>query len=128
MYYLAVAHYARESHRPIMFLTQPADAAAERRLSKFPKLWLIGPNAGQDGPVYLPGWNVLFNRGFPNSGTFAEMEKNTAAAGVNGLWPKSSGRQHANSTFCKGPEQIGDVRRSIVRFLSSGFCVRLKPS
>jgi len=75
MYYLAVAHYARWSHRPIMFLTQPADAAAERQLSKFPKVWLIGPSAGQDGAIYLPGWSVLFNRGFPNSGSIAEMEK-----------------------------------------------------
>ncbi|MGD0767789.1 MAG: glycosyltransferase family 39 protein [Tepidisphaeraceae bacterium] len=75
MYYLAVAHYARSSHRPIMFLTQPADPAAERQLSKFRKIWLVGPSAGQDGADYLPGWSVLFNRGFPNSGSIAEMEK-----------------------------------------------------
>src|SRR5208337_606983 len=75
MYYLAVAHYARSSHRPIMFLTRPADAAAERQLSKFPKVWLIGPSAGHDADVYLPGWHVSFNRGFPNSGSIAELEK-----------------------------------------------------
>jgi uncharacterized protein YciI len=82
MFYLAVAHYDRDSHRPIMFLTHPADAAALRQLSKFPRLWLVGPNAGQDGPKYLPGWTALFCRGFPNSGVIAELQKAAAPASV----------------------------------------------
>jgi len=73
IFYLAFSHYAQNSHRPVMFLNQPADAGALEQLSKCPKAWLIGPTAGTDGPQYLSGWKATFSRGFPNSGSIAEM-------------------------------------------------------
>jgi Dolichyl-phosphate-mannose-protein mannosyltransferase len=74
MYYLAIAHYAPDANRPVMFLDKPADPAAQRQLAKFPRIWLIGPDVLDDTPRYLPGWNSTFSRGFPNSGTIAELE------------------------------------------------------
>jgi uncharacterized membrane protein len=73
MYYLGFAHYARDSHRPIMYLNAPADASALGQLKGFRKIWLVGPAAGTDGPNYLPGWTPIFSRWFPDSGSFAEM-------------------------------------------------------
>jgi uncharacterized membrane protein len=73
MYYLGFSHYAQQSRRPIMFLNEPADAGALAQLEKYPRIWLIGPSAGDDGPMYLRGWRVHFSRGFPNSGSVAEM-------------------------------------------------------
>ena len=77
MYYLAFAHYARDSHRPVMFLNSPADSAALDQLMKFQHVWLIGPNAGTDDSIYLPGWTSLFSRGYPNSGSIAELARPT---------------------------------------------------
>jgi hypothetical protein len=74
MYYLAIAHYAPDADRPVMFLHDPADPAAQRQLAKFPRIWLIGPNVVQDTSRYLPGWKSVFSRGFPNSGSIAELE------------------------------------------------------
>jgi hypothetical protein len=73
MYYLDFAHYAPNSHRPIMYLNAPADSAAMRQLNGFEKVWLVGPSAEKDGSSYLPGWSVISSKGFPNSGSFAEM-------------------------------------------------------
>lgn len=73
MFYLAFAHYARDSHRPIMYLNSPADPAALAQLAKFKKVWLVGPAAFVDGPAYLPGWAGVFARGYPASGSIAEM-------------------------------------------------------
>jgi uncharacterized membrane protein len=75
MYYLAVAHYAPNADRPVMFLDDPATPNAQRQLAKFSRIWLIGPNVVQDTSKYLPGWNSVFSRGFPNSGSIAELEK-----------------------------------------------------
>jgi hypothetical protein len=75
MYYLAFSHYAENSRRPVMFLNSPADPPALGQLAKYPRAWLIGPEAGTDGAKYLPGWRATFSRGFPNSGSIAEMVK-----------------------------------------------------
>jgi uncharacterized membrane protein len=74
MYYLAFSHYEENSHRPVMFLTKP-DPRALPQLSKYSTVWLIGPSAGEDAAEYLPGWKVTFSRGFPNSGSIAELTR-----------------------------------------------------
>lgn len=75
MYYLAFSHYAQNSRRPVMFLNGPADAAALETLAKYPRLWLVGPDAAADGKDYLRGWKVKLSKWFPNSGSMAEMER-----------------------------------------------------
>jgi hypothetical protein len=73
MYYLGFDHYARNSHRPIMYLNAPADSAALQQLKGFKRVWLIGPTAETNLSTYLPGWTQEMSRGFPNSGSFTEM-------------------------------------------------------
>ncbi|MGD0541481.1 MAG: glycosyltransferase family 39 protein [Tepidisphaeraceae bacterium] len=73
MYYLAFSHYAEDSRRPVMFLNGPADSRALEQLAKYPTVWLIGPSAGADGMKYLPGRKLTYSRGFPNSGSIAEL-------------------------------------------------------
>ncbi|HEX4053327.1 MAG TPA: glycosyltransferase family 39 protein [Tepidisphaeraceae bacterium] len=75
MYYLAFSHYAQDSQRPVMFLNEPADADALQALSKYPRVWLVGPEAAADGEKYLRGWKVKLSRWFPNSGSMAEMQR-----------------------------------------------------
>jgi hypothetical protein len=74
MYYLDFSHYEENSRRPVMFLTRP-DPRALTQLSKYSKVWLIGPSAGEDAAEYLPGWKITFSRGFPNSGSIAELTR-----------------------------------------------------
>jgi uncharacterized membrane protein len=83
MYYLAVAHYARDSHRPIMYLTGPADAAALRQLARLKRVWLVGPTAEYDVSMYLPGWQSVYSRGFFNCGSFTEMIPSFAATATS---------------------------------------------
>ena len=73
MYYLGFDHYARNSHRPIMYLNAPADPAALRQLKGFKRVWLVGPTTEFDVSSYLPGWTPVSGRGFPGSGSFTEM-------------------------------------------------------
>jgi hypothetical protein len=73
MYYLGFAHYARNSHRPIMYLNAPADSAALRQLEGFKRVWMVGPTPELDLSTYLPGWRPVLSRGFPNCGSFTEM-------------------------------------------------------
>ena len=83
MYYLAFAHYARSSHRPIMYLNAPADPAAQRQIEGFKKVWLVGPTMDSDLANYLPGWVPVFSRGYPGSGSFTEMTpKNNSATAL----------------------------------------------
>jgi uncharacterized membrane protein len=72
MFYLAFSHYEENSRRPIMFLTDP-DPRALMQLDHHNTIWLIGPSAGSDAAKYFPGWKVTFSRGFPNSGSIAEL-------------------------------------------------------
>ena len=72
MYYLAFAHYARNSHRPIMYLNAPAGPATLRQLQRFKTVWLVGPTRNPSS--YLPGWTCVFSQGFPSSGSFTEMK------------------------------------------------------
>jgi uncharacterized membrane protein len=74
MYYLAFSHYDQNSHRPIMFLTNP-DPRALTQLTNYSQVWLIGPSAGADANKYLPGWRVTFSRGFPSSGSIAKLQR-----------------------------------------------------
>jgi hypothetical protein len=73
MYYLGFAHYARNSHRPIMYLNGPADPAALAQLKGFKRVWLIGSTPESDLSIYLPGWHSVFSRGYHNCGSFTEM-------------------------------------------------------
>jgi len=90
MYYLAFSHYARTSHRPIMYLTAPANPTVLRQLDQFKQVWLIGPTVTMDVSTYLPGWNAVFSRGFPNSGSFTEMKRDNSRATSPSPWhPKT---------------------------------------
>lgn len=80
MYYLAFEHYVRNSHRPIMYLTGPADAAAPRQVHGYPKVWLVGPTEDVSG--YLPGWKPIFSQGFELSGSITEMVPKDISATV----------------------------------------------
>jgi hypothetical protein len=79
MYYLDFDHYAHNSHRPIMFLRGPADAAALRQLEAFKKVWLIGPS-DVDISNYLPGWVPVTGSSFYDAGRFTEMIQKTSPA------------------------------------------------
>jgi uncharacterized membrane protein len=90
MYYLAFSHYARTSHRPVMYLTAPANPAVLRQLNQFKRVWLVGPTVTMDVSTYLPGWTPVFSRGFPNSGSFTEMKRDNSRTTSPSPWhPKT---------------------------------------
>jgi hypothetical protein len=70
--YLALAHYAPDSRRPIMMLSGPANSAALAQLRSYRKVWLvISVSAPKQG--LLPGWREVWSTGRPGSGFVAEM-------------------------------------------------------
>jgi hypothetical protein len=71
--YLALAHYAPDSHRPIMMLKDPADAGALEQLSAYPQVWLIGPSGTNDAPRWLAGWKVASSFGIARVGFLEKM-------------------------------------------------------
>jgi hypothetical protein len=73
MTYLAFSHYVRDSHRPIMFLTQPANGQSLDLLAKYPRIWLIGPNAAGDYQTLLPGWKKTIATASPNTETICGL-------------------------------------------------------
>jgi 4-amino-4-deoxy-L-arabinose transferase-like glycosyltransferase len=75
--YLAMAHYAPVSHRPIMMLNAPADSAALEELDSYQKVWLVIPSSAvRDG--WLPGWEQVWSTGRPQAGFLAEMQRVTS--------------------------------------------------
>jgi hypothetical protein len=78
-WYMAFDHYVPSSCRPIMMLNGPADENALRQLSKYPRVWLIGPNPMQDAAKLLPGWKGQWPRNYPGGGGVEELVRQSPA-------------------------------------------------
>jgi hypothetical protein len=78
-WYLDFDHYVPDSNRPIMMLNHPADKAALMQVSKYPRIWLVGPYPIQDAAKMLPGWKGVWVREYPGAGGVEEMVQQSAA-------------------------------------------------
>jgi 4-amino-4-deoxy-L-arabinose transferase-like glycosyltransferase len=76
--YVAFAHYAGGSARPVMILSAPADAAALRELQQFPQVVVIyGPESMSAPPPILPGWRAVQSWGVSQTGAAVRMVRTT---------------------------------------------------
>jgi hypothetical protein len=78
-WYLALDHYVPDSSRPIMMLHGPADQSALRELSRYQRVWLVGPSPIRDGAKILPGWKGQWAREYPGAGGVQEMVQQAPA-------------------------------------------------
>jgi 4-amino-4-deoxy-L-arabinose transferase-like glycosyltransferase len=74
--YVAFAHYVGGSDRPVMILSQPADAAALWQLQQFPQVIVIyGAAAMSAPPPILPGWRAVKSWGVSQTGAAMQMAR-----------------------------------------------------
>jgi Dolichyl-phosphate-mannose-protein mannosyltransferase len=72
--YVAFAHYAANSDRPVMILDRPADAAALHELASCPEVIVIfGQAQMQSPPPILPGWSAQQSWGISQTGCAVRM-------------------------------------------------------
>jgi hypothetical protein len=72
-WYLAFAHYAPQSHRPIIMLDSPASVQTLAELSQYKQVWAIGNPTPYTPSELLPGWKVVESFGGPQVGMAQQL-------------------------------------------------------
>jgi dolichyl-phosphate-mannose-protein mannosyltransferase len=80
-WYLAFAHYAPDSHRPIVMLDSPATPQTMAVLSRYKQIWAIGNPSPYDASQLLPGWKVVESFGGQEVGMAQRLVPPAATTG-----------------------------------------------